>query len=101
METIEFKRGDTFSLVCTYKVADVATSLTNFTITSQLRNSNDVLIETLIVEKLIDTGKFLLKSNDTSDWQPNLLSCDIQFIENGVIRSTNTFYVSVVKDITR
>ena len=101
MQTINFKRGDTFSLICTYKVDGTAANLDAITITSQLRSSSDGLIENLIVEKLVETGKFLLKSLDTTGWQPNLLSCDIQFVEGGVIRSTNTFNVLVVKDVTR
>ena len=101
MANINIKRGDTFSLLGVYKIDGVASSVSSLVITSQVRDHSDRLVENLIVEKLVSTGQFLLKAIDTNLWSLNLLSCDIQFIEGDVIRSTSTFNILVEKDITR
>lgn len=98
-----FKRGDTFSLACVYKVDGVATSVTAFDIDSQLRDSKDNLIQTLTVTKLPGTGSFTLTATatDTTNWPVSVLKCDLQFSESGTVRSTETFNVVVVNEITK
>ena len=100
----EFKRGDTFSLVCVYKVDDVPTSVTGFTIRSQLRRTNKDLVATFTAtpaNQSTNPGKFTLTPDtDTEDWPVETLLCDIEISHSGAIRSTNTFAVPVVRDIT-
>ena len=98
-----FKRGDTFSLACVYKVDGVATSVAAFDIDSQLRDSKDNLIKDLTVTKLPGTGQFTLTASatDTTNWPVSVLKCDLQFSESGVVRSTETFNVVVVNEITK
>ena len=100
---IKFKRGDTFSLTCTYKVDGVPTSVSAITIKSQIRNQRDQLIQELDVEKLVSTGKFTLiaSAEDTAEWPITVLRCDIQFSDGGIVRSTQTFDISVLEDITQ
>jgi len=103
MSQIEVKRGDTFSLVCTYKVDGVTTDVTDLTIRSQLRKSNGVLIQELTVTKLGTVGDFTLTATATQaeSWPLSLLNCDIEISENNLVRSSSTFFVAVNEDITR
>jgi hypothetical protein len=103
MNQIQFKRGDTFLLTCTYKVNGVATSVASLTIDSQIRNNVKVLVQDLIVYKQISTGVFTLSATaeETADWPVSVLRCDVQFSENGIVKSTDTFAISVIEDITK
>ena len=103
MAQINFKRGDTFTLTCTYKVNGVATSVADIDIESQIRNQRDALIEDLTVTKLVGTGKFTLVATavETALWPVNVLRCDIQFSQGGTVRSTQTIDISVLEDITQ
>ena len=103
MAQIKFKRGDTFTLTCTYKVDGIATSVSALTIESQIRNQRDTLIQDLTVTKLVGTGQFTLVAStaDTTEWPVSVLRCDIQFSEGGVVRSTQTFDISVVEEVTK
>ena len=103
MKQIKFKRGDTFSLTCTYKVNGTASSVANYDIESQIRNKRGALISILNATKLGSTGQFTLapEDSDTSSWPIDVLQCDIQLSEGGAIRSTDTFSIVVVEEITK
>lgn len=98
------KRGDSFVLSCTYKEDGEPVDLTVFTITSQVRDSSGVLVEEFTAELLdqeTNPGVFTLTSADPSLWPIDELACDIQFMKNGVTRSTQTFLIPVEPDVTR
>ena len=105
MATITHKRGDTFELSCTIENEGVAVDITNFTITSQVRGSDDVLLQALTVTKTdAGAGAFTLSatSTQTESWGIQTYLCDIEFIESGgEVNSSQTFEISVIKDITR
>ncbi len=97
------KQGDTFILACTYKQDGVATSVENFTIRAQVRDSSDDLVQELTVAKANQTtnpGVFTLAAGLTTSWPIDQLRCDIQFSEGGTVRSTQTFYIAVEEDVT-
>jgi hypothetical protein len=100
----QFKRGDTFALVCIYKVDGVPTSIAGFDVRSQLRRTNKTLVADFtanIANQSTDPGKFTLTPDtDTEDWPIETLVCDIEISQAGTIRSTQTFAVPVVRDIT-
>ena len=99
----EFKRGDTFLLACVYKVDGEPAPIDGLTIASQIRQANGSLVATLAVEPdIVETGKFLLTPDtETDTWPIDTLFCDLEISENGFIRSTQTFQVNVIKDITK
>lgn len=103
MAQIKFKRGDTFTLTCTYKVDGVPASVSALTIDSQIRNQRNALIHDLTVTKLVGTGQFTLiaSAEDTAEWPVSVLRCDIQFSESGIVRSTQTFDISVIEEVTK
>lgn len=100
------KQGDTFTLACAYKENGVAVNITDFTIRAQLRDSTGDLILELPVSKANQTtnpGVFVLGSNTppSPPFPIDELSCDIQFSDaDDVVRSTQTFNVPVVEDVT-
>jgi hypothetical protein len=97
----EFKRGDTFILVCVYKVDGEPAPIDGLTIASQIRQANGSLVANMAVEPDEDEGKFLLTPDtDTVNWPLDVLFCDLEITEDGFIRSTQTFKINVVKDIT-
>ncbi len=99
------KRGDTFTLACTYKQNGVAVSIADFMIRSQVRDSSGALVEELTATKAnqaINPGVFVLSAADPMDWPVDVLSCDIQFSDvDDVVRSTQTFQIPVIEDVTQ
>ena len=105
--TAPLKVGDTFGLTGTYKVAGVPTAITQQTFASQVRTEGGTLIATLTVtvaaDQVANVGKFhLTTSSGTQSWPADAdLFCDIQVSDGGVVRSTDTFVIPTVQDITR
>lgn len=98
-----FKRGDTFNLACVYKQNGTPVSVAPFTIRAQLRDSGNVLIQELAVSKANQTtspGSFTISAGATIGWPIDLLRGDIQFTENGNIRSTETFSIQIIEGVT-
>lgn len=99
------KRGDTFTLACTYKQNGVVYDVTNLTIRSQVRNSYGALVEELTVTKAdqgTNPGVFVLAAAGPMNWPVDILSCDIQFSDTGgIVRSTQTFQIPVAEGITQ
>lgn len=97
------KRGDSFILACTYRQNNAPTSVEQFSIRAQVRDSSDNLVQELSVTKAdqsLNPGVFVLSAGIISGWPIDLLRCDIQFSEEQTIRSTQTFYIPVEEDVT-
>lgn len=105
MATITHKRGDTFELSATLENSGNAVDITNFTITSQVRDSDDALLQALTVTVTdAATGAFKVSATptETETWDIKTYDCDIEFIEgSGEVNSSETFQINVIKDITR
>lgn len=98
----KFKRGDTFFLSVTYKVDETPSDISEMTISSQIRSSSGSLIDSMIVQKLEEIGKFTLTSNvNTNTWPLGKVFCDIQFSEGGIVRSTESFGINVIEEVTK
>jgi hypothetical protein len=108
-KTYPFKRGDTFSATCIYKVDDVPQPISTQQIASQLRTEAGKLISNLLVtidpDQEENIGKFTLTLEDPSESAnfpaPTNMYCDIQVTDNGMIVSTSTFIIPTLVDITR
>ena len=101
-----FKRGDTFMFRCLHKVDGVPVSVSEFEISAQIRTRLGVLVATLvpvIADQVAERGRFYLKPEppDTSGWPVGRHFGDIQITQGGVTRSTATFTLPVVEDMTR
>jgi hypothetical protein len=98
------KRGDSFLMACVYKVGGAPADVTNYAIRSQVRDSSDNLVQELTVTKAdqtTDKGVFVLSAGVIAAWPIDLLRCDIEFSEEATVRSTQTFMIPVVEDVTR
>ena len=99
------KRGDSFVLACTYKQNGVAHDVTDYNIRSQVRDSTGALVEELTATKANQTtspGVFVLSAAAPNEWPVDVLSCDIQFSDSeDVVRSTQTFKIPVIEDVTQ
>jgi hypothetical protein len=99
----EFKRGDTFRLVCTYKVDGQPAAILGKTIASQIRRSNGTLVANMAVEPDDEEPAVFVLTPDTNTatWPLDVLLCDIEITEEGFIKSSETIKIPVVGDITR
>ena len=105
MATITHKRGDTFELSATLENSGNPVDITNFTITSQVRDVADALLQALTVTVTdANAGAFTVSATpaQTETWSVKTYVCDIEFVEvGGEVNSTETFQINVIKDITR
>lgn len=105
MATITHKRGDTFALNCTVENQGVAVDITSWTITSQARADDDTVLQTFTVT-ITDAAAGLFTVSATSTqaelWSLGNYSMDIEFVDpSNEVNSTETFTLSVLRDITR
>jgi hypothetical protein len=107
--TPPFKRGDTFALSGVYRINGVASQLTNQTIRSQLRTSVGGLVANLSAaidpDQTVNPGRFYLSLVDPAQSAtfpaPANLYCDVEVHSGGTVRSTETFIVPVVPDVSQ
>jgi hypothetical protein len=105
-QTIEVKRGDTFSLDCQVFEADgvTPTDITAWTIRSQVRTTAGALLTSLTAAiTTAADGEYTLTALpvDTAAW-PRAARMDIEYTDSGgVVLSTETLALDVVRDITR
>jgi hypothetical protein len=107
--TPPFKRGDTFALSGVYRINGVASQLSNQSIRSQLRNSVGALVANLVAvidaDQTVNPGRFYLALVDpalsAAFPAPANLYCDVEVHDGGMVRSTETFIVPVVPDVSQ
>ena len=107
--TPPFKRGDTFALAGVYRINGVASQLSTQTIRSQLRTSVGALVANLSAEidpdQTVNPGRFYLSLVDPAQSAsfpaPANLYCDVEIHDGGMVRSTETFIVPVVPDVSQ
>jgi hypothetical protein len=101
---LRHKRGDTFQYDCVLreKKNGPAIDITGWHLRSQLRDLKDVLICEFVITLLEATGgHYRLSAADTRDWPPGNAAMDIEYRDiEGVIRSTETLNVQILKDET-
>jgi hypothetical protein len=100
----EFKRGDSFAISCTYKQNGTPHSVFAVDIKCQVKQGTTLVTEMNIskADQAASPGVFVLlpQSSDTALWPLGNLLCDIQFTEGGVVRSTETFYINIIEQVT-
>ena len=107
--TSTFKRGDTFGLSGVYRLNGIAVALHSQLIRSQLRTSVGALVAELVAlidpDQISHPGRFHLSLADPARSStfpaPAKLYCDIEVHEGGVIRSTETFIIPVIPDVSQ
>ena len=102
----KFKNGDTLLLSGIYKVNGSPADLTDYTIRSQIKKSGKFITSFTVTiadqAVLANVGLFTMEvsSSNTLNWTPGLYVCDIEFVKDGIVRSTETFEIPVIEGIT-
>ena len=96
------KRGDTFSIyVDLYDANNAPLIVTTNQIRCEIRSDYDKLVDTLAVAMTATPGRYELTSADTSNWMVGDLYSDIEITIGAVTKSSDSFIIPVVKDVTR
>ena len=99
---ISIKRGDTLRLFIRLTDSDdnpIDIDVEN--IRSQIRDTAGNLIDEFKVEKTSELGQYKFTTEGTSEYPITTLESDIEFIINNTIKSSNTFMIKVIRDVTR
>lgn len=105
MAAFAHKRGDTFVLNSDVASNGLAADITNWTISSQIRDMGDTIVQNLTatVTDAVN-GRLTLSAtpSQTALWPVGQMFCDIEFTDgSGIVTSTETFTINVLLDITR
>ena len=99
-KTISVKSGNTFSLFCSYFNDDgTALSLTDTTITADIKTKSKTLITTLIVTKL-DDNSFLLKLPTGFELSTGVYYTDIRLSTNDYVVNSDIVQINVKEVVT-
>jgi len=103
---IKIKKGDTFAFYA--NITDelgqpLITDIAN--LRSQIRDKKHVLIEELTIAATGTAGQYLFTATDTNVWLPQgysskSLIMDIEMNTGGIISSSDTIEIEVIKDVT-
>ena len=96
------KRGDTFAFTAAFEENSAPVTGIAEKLMSQVRDPFDKKIADLQIAETSTPGTYLLKTDEpTADWPEGQIYCDIQYSENDVVTSSETFSINVIKDVTR
>lgn len=96
------KRGDTFALNADISNADGdPVEYLPSQVRAQIRQRNDLLVDTLQVSSTETPGRYTLVAADTSNWPIGTLEMDIEVDNGEAIMSSVTIQIPIIKDITR
>ena len=99
-KTISVKSGNTFSLFCSYFNDDgTALSLTDTTITADIKNKSKELITTLVVNKL-DDNSFSLKLPTGFELPTGVYYTDIRLSSNSAVVNSDIVQINVKEVVT-
>lgn len=99
-----FKRGDTVLLACEARdAAGTLVDLAGTSIRAQVRMPDGQMLADMVVTRLPSLGSFELSlSTATTQWPVGAYECDIEYTSpDGFVVSTQTFGLTLVKDVTR
>lgn len=100
---VYIKRGDTLTIQVVRKDSEGTpqTGQTEF-LSSQIRDSNDILIAEFTIEEseVLGTYLFTVDSAETANFPVETLYFDIELNDGATIESTDTVLLIVKKDVT-
>ncbi|KGE20688.1 hypothetical protein [Paenibacillus wynnii] len=95
MADLTIKRGDTFIYTATWDGATLSE------LRSQVRNSLGQLTSEVTINNAGTPYTFVLSVVDTSKWPIGVLQTDIQRTVGGLIISSETITINVLRDVTQ
>jgi len=103
MANITHKRGDTLEWVVTLTQDGSVVNISDWTITSQIRQDTTLIASLTVTKTDSANGVFSLTATaaSTASWSLGTHSVDIEFInDSGFVVSSQTFTLQLVRDIT-
>lgn len=105
MQTLRFKRGDTWTVTADALSAGQPVDLSSVAIQSQIRATPDgsVVATWTITESVTVTGRYTMTiaAATTASIAEGTYLCDVQYTDGGgAVSSTSTFAIEVSLDIT-
>ena len=103
MITIPAKRGDTFKVRATARIAGVVVDLTGWTIRCQIRNKGELIstVTVVYVDRVNGVYDLVVEPVGTALWPPVLMLSDIEYTNpSGIVASTETFAIDGLEDET-
>lgn len=97
------KRGSAFVYQATYSVSNVPVNLDGYTITSQIRDSDNNLVADLVVtmaDQGAAPGQYSVNFDDTTAWKPGDLRWDIRYVADSRPIITETVTIRLVQQVT-
>lgn len=103
MKLDDFKRGDSFALYAELEWDGEPLIIDASALRSQIRTKNNKFISELSISKDVTQGEnvFVLEASDTNNWPVASLFMDIEIDDGGVITSSATIEIPVIRDVTR
>lgn len=102
MKTLDkFKKGDTFAFIATLTdqtgalITGVAAKLK-----AEIRTGTGLLVASCVISETVTAGSYLFVVTDTSLWEVSTLYLDVQYTDSGIVTSSETVTIPVVKGIT-
>ncbi|QCO57452.1 hypothetical protein EOK75_17210 (plasmid) [Pseudorhodobacter turbinis] len=94
--TLKIKQGETLS----WSVEDDSGDISGTVIEAALLGNG--FYQTLVITPIdLTVGTYEISATDTSGFPTGSLSCDIRYTAGGIVVATDTFYVEVLKGVTR
>lgn len=106
LQRFEFKRGSTFSPLCTYRLKIggvwVPQSIAGKTIESDVRTVDEALIQSLTFAALGGTGQFTLSATaaETANWPIGKLVWDIKVTDGATVHIHETVLLVIEDPVT-
>lgn len=95
------KQGDTFKFYATLTSAGEPLTGATESLKSQVRGNDDYLMAELTITETATSGQYELKyTGSTQNWSEGTCLIDIQRTDSGVVVSSETFSLTVVRDVT-
>ena len=102
MNIINIKRGDTFGFSMTLtNDSNVAITGQALNLKCQIRDGNDVLVDTMVITESDTLGTYIFRAGSTLEWHGSLFF-DIQYTDaDSIVASSDAVGIMVREDVTK
>lgn len=98
---LQIKQGDTFSFYADMKNEEgYPMTLPTSSFKCQIRDKMDRLYDTMSISTTSSLGKYLFTATNTNIWPLGTLVMDIQIEDGGIITSSDTVELQVIRGVT-
>jgi hypothetical protein len=101
---IELKRGDTLAFLVKRKTPNGAPMSGDAEkLRAQVRDKEGVLMAEFGITETEELGTYLfsIPATTTAIWKPSIYQFDIEYQDGGIVTSSQTMEIKLIKDVTR